>query len=156
MTSCSVYSAVILTPTATMNNGTYAYTYSVENASEVSVIGIQLILPVTPLSMSGPEGWVWNTASFGDAVMAQWFSTSTDFDVQPFASFGGFSIASTYGPAAVTFEAWDSNVESVTGVTEGPGLAPVPEPGTRWLIVVAAGAMLIAGRAFNRLHSARE
>jgi hypothetical protein len=150
LTGAALEAAVVMSPVVTSAGNTYHYDYSVSNTEELPIVGIQLILSVEPSAVSGPAGWISNHTPFDNVFLVQWFFDPTADSpayIQPGSSITGFLLVAATAPTQLLLTAFNSDLQSITGSTMGPGM--VPEPGTL-LGGLAAGVMLLVRHMRNR------
>jgi hypothetical protein len=136
----SAEAAVVVTPVVT---GGFSYDYTITNTEPFGIIQVQLTLPVDPTSVSAPTDWVFNTFSSGSDTIVQWASETAE--ISSGGSLSGFIIESPFGPVSVAFEVTDTELNTSSGTTQGPGSA-IPEPATFTLTALSFGALPLIRR----------
>jgi PEP-CTERM motif-containing protein len=147
----------ILNPTVTdLGGGMFGYSYELINPADSTenVFDLGLIFEGIADDVVAPTGWDVITG----LGFINWFSTDPVSDLLAGSSLGGFSFASPVGPGGVVFATLgvDSSTGEVGlpafGLTDGPSLTPVPEPGSLWLLGVGLST-LVARRLRSKVEA---
>jgi hypothetical protein len=142
--ACSL-NAALVSSVITPVGSNYSCEYTVVNDEALPIIGLQLLIPVEPVSVSAAPGWISNSAeSFDSFFLLQWFSDQDvirPVEIAPGKSASGFVVVTPTALPHVSFSTLDTDLGMFTGATRDP--APVPEPGTVAGGLAAAAAWLM-------------
>ena len=143
-----------MTPVVTEASGQLSYNYTVTNDTELSIILFQLTLPIDPISIASPAGWLPNSFMSGAQTVIQWASEDPASDIAPSGSLAGFVVVAPFAPGPVDFEVRNEQFDVTDGVTTGPnGPTPVPEPSTGMMVLALAALPWVRGWTMKRTQS---
>ena len=146
-----VRAGIIVDVSTSQTNGTYTYSYQIENQTSVGLFAFSLSLPAVIGTIQSPNGWDGSIVPILDETLVQWVSTDVPFDVPAFGTLAGFVITSSSGPGSVTFSTLDDNFSQFEGQTTGPvASASVPEPGSFGVIATVLGVLFFRNRQRQR------
>lgn len=149
-------SAAIVSTIVDNGDGTFTYSFEVDNASG----GFDIASWSLDLEFASPDWNQLDSFAGGDVVVTDpdWIATVgipvSGLSAQDFLSLGpdsdvvvgsvlsGFSFTSSFQPGAVTYYEFSAFGDSATGSVVGPSVAPIPEPGAQWLFPI--GLALVA------------
>jgi hypothetical protein len=66
--------AVTMSPVIVFTGSGYLYDYTATNTELLPLLGVEMIVPVTPLSTAAPAGWFTAHVAFQNAVLVQWIA----------------------------------------------------------------------------------